>query len=179
MQLFFYFLIYSFGGWLLENTYNFSKSRIFLKDNFLRLPLKPMYGITPVLLLMLTKHYSNWLYVIILCFLIPSSVEYITGSLLEKYTGHKWWSYSDLSFNFNGHICLRFSCYWGFLCLVVFLILQPLLNQLYISIPSLCNWISIVLFIPFFIDLTFTLFLTLLMVQIRTCCHNVKKLEKT
>ncbi|MDF2557243.1 MAG: rane protein [Bacillales bacterium] len=97
MQLLFYFFVYSFGGWLLENTYNFSKTRIFLKDNFLKLPLKPMYGLTPVLLIILTKLCSHWIYVTILCFLIPTIVEHLTGILLEKYTGHKWWNYEELS----------------------------------------------------------------------------------
>src|SRR3954462_7163905 len=73
----FYFTVYSLLGWLLENSYNFFTKREFFKQNFLFGPFKPMYGLTPVLLVYLISPETHWGMVILLCLLIPTMVEYL------------------------------------------------------------------------------------------------------
>ena len=157
MQLLFYYLIYSFGGWLLENTYNWWKTGIFLKDNFLKLPMKPMYGIAPILLVYSLNFIPYWPVKILLCFFIPTFVEYISGLLLEKFTGRKWWNYFDEPFNFSGHICLKFSFYWGLLCFGILTFIHPIVAHLYTLIPSFFNSILLLLFVLISLDILFTL----------------------
>ncbi|WP_223592150.1 putative ABC transporter permease [Neobacillus bataviensis] len=116
----FYFTVYALLGWLLENSYNFLTKKRFLKENFLYGPFKPMYGLAPVLLVYLIRPETHWGVALLLCFVIPTLVEYLTGALLLKFFKRQWWDYSDTPLQLHGHICLPFSVCWvvlSFLCL--------------------------------------------------------------
>ncbi|WP_449537731.1 putative ABC transporter permease [Ferdinandcohnia sp. Marseille-Q9671] len=112
MIVIFFFTIYSFLGWLLENTYSYVRKRVFFKDNFLFGPFKPMYGFAPILLVLLIGNDMHWSIVVGLCFLIPTLVEYGSGFLLEKLFGRKWWDYSGHKLQLHGHICFSYSICW-------------------------------------------------------------------
>ncbi|WP_160722615.1 putative ABC transporter permease [Bacillus sp. USDA818B3_A] len=149
----FYFTIYSFLGWLLENSYNYFTRRVFFKENFLFGPFKPMYGIAPVLLVYFTPPGSHWAYVLLLSFLIPTLVEYLSGAMLVKLFQRKWWDYSDTPFQVNGHICLPFSICWGFLSLVCIKWLHPAIVSIYGGIEPFWALIWSVVGLYFLADL--------------------------
>ena len=128
----FNFIIYSFLGWIIEELYCFFLNRTFKKEGFLSGTIKPMYGIAMTTLILLYEYLNiNAVYSIILFFVIPSAVEYISGYLLNSLFNRKYWSYSDLRFNLNGYICLRFSIYWMILSLVGVYVLQNELDKFY------------------------------------------------
>ena len=52
-SIFFYFIMYSFLGWMIEGFFNLSTKGHFIKPNFLLLPVKPMYGIAATLLILI------------------------------------------------------------------------------------------------------------------------------
>lgn len=137
----FYYTVYAFLGWVLENSYSFFTNREFFKPNFLKGPFKPMYGIAPVLLVCLIKETMHWAVVIFLCFFIPTLVEYMSGILLEKFFQRKWWDYSNIPMQLQGHICLPFSVCWIFLSFVCLKIIHPMILSLYVSIESYWGWI--------------------------------------
>ncbi|MCM3727660.1 putative ABC transporter permease [Neobacillus cucumis] len=153
----FYFTFYSFIGWLLENSYNYVTKREFFKENFLFGPFKPMYGMAPVLLVYLTPQGSHWLYVLSLCFIIPTLVEYASGSLLQKLFQRQWWDYSETRFQLHGHICLHFSICWGFLSLLCIKWIHPGIISLYGSIEPLWTWIWSAVGLYFLADLALTI----------------------
>lgn len=130
-EILFYFTVYSFLGWILENSYSFILTRRFFKANFLKGPFKPMYGIAPVMLICLITEKTHWAAVLFLCFFIPTLVEYISGYLLEKFFLRKWWDYSHLPLNLHGHICLPFSVSWLLLSLLCLWYLHPGIQLLY------------------------------------------------
>lgn len=161
IEIFFYFLLYAFGGWILENVYSWKTTGVFFKENFLKIPIKPMYGIAPVLLVYGAEIFPHWMIIVCLCFLIPSTVEYVTGIFLEKYFGRKWWDYSDEAFQLHGHICLRFSLYWVFLSIGVLYFLHPMVSSLYENCIPILKWV-IPIFLSFLcVDVFLTIFLNI------------------
>jgi len=154
----FYFLIYAFGGWLLENIYSLVRDGIFFKPNFLKSPIKPMYGIAPILLIYTTSQNSHWLVIISLGLIIPTAVEYVTGVFLEKYSGKKWWDYSELVGQVHGRICVGFSFCWIFLSLGLIYFLHPFIFSIYQHYSSAINWIIPFLIIFVIIDMLISTF---------------------
>lgn len=136
MVVLFYFTMYSFLGWMLENSYNYYKKRVFLKENFFLGPFKPMYGFAPILLIYLIGENMHWAYVLLLCFIVPTLVEYGSGFLLERSFGRKWWDYSDQKLHLHGHVCLTFSAYWIILSLLVLAYIHPSIVAMYEAIES-------------------------------------------
>jgi uncharacterized membrane protein len=149
----FYFTVYSFIGWLLENSYNYFTKREFFNENFLFGPFKPMYGIAPVLLVNLVTPETNWAVVIILCFFIPTIVEYVSGALLQKLFQKQWWDYSDSPLQFHGHICLPFSICWGFLSLTCLNWIHPAIVFTYGVVAPFWAWIWSAVGLYFLADL--------------------------
>lgn len=150
IEILFYFLLYAFGGWILENIYSWKTTGTFLKENFLKTPIKPMYGIAPVLLIYGTKLFSHWLIIAALCLFVPSIVEYMTGTLLDKYFGRKWWDYSGIKFQLHGHVCLHFSLCWMILCIGLLYFVQPMVADLYdhspllkLEVPALMSLVAV------------------------------------
>lgn len=122
----FYFLLYSIMGWLLENIYSLVTTGQFWKEGLLLGPYKPMYGAAPLLLIWGTERVQHHLlFTIFLCFLIPTVVEYVSGCALKAWFGRTWWDYSGLRGQLRGHICLRFSLYWGVLSLLILRYVHP------------------------------------------------------
>jgi len=126
---FFYFIVYSFLGWVLEGTYNLYSQGSFRKEGFLKGPFKPMYGFAPLFLLA-ARNLPLPLF-LLLALLIPSAVEYASGWLLKSMFHKQWWDYSRMPHQLQGHICLRFSLYWWVLSAACIYILHPVMVFLY------------------------------------------------
>lgn len=130
----FNFIIYSFLGWVIEELYCFFVNKTFKKEGFLSGPIKPMYGIAMTTLVLLYENLKiRGIYMAVLFLIVPSIVEYISGYLLEHVFNKTYWSYSNLKFNLHGYICLKFSLYWMVLSFIGLYILQPLLNDFYVT----------------------------------------------
>jgi uncharacterized membrane protein len=137
----FYFTLYSFFGWLLENSFSFTLKEGFFKANFLKGPFKPMYGFAPVLLLFFISKHTHWTVAVSLCFFIPTIVEYISGVMLKKFFNRQYWDYSNKPFQLHGHICLPFSICWVLLSFICLKWLHPSISHLYGIIEPYWNWI--------------------------------------
>ena len=155
-DLFFYFLVYSFLGWVIEGLFNLFTKGSFIKPNFLFLPLKPMYGFAATWLIVLKNSLPLWLF-LVAAFIIPSFIEYLTAYILSHLFDLSYWDYSHCSYQLSGYICLRFSIYWFFLCLVLIYVLQPYLSIFYTLFTPI--WFSIfpISFLLVLIDFLFTL----------------------
>lgn len=149
----FYFTVYSLLGWLLENSYNLFTKREFFKQNFLFGPFKPMYGLTPVLLVYLISPETHWGMVILLCLLIPTMVEYLTGALLQKLFNRTWWDYSNTPMQLHGHICLPFSICWTVLSLICIIWIHPMIVSMYGTIEPFWAWVWSAIGLYFLADL--------------------------
>lgn len=139
-EMVFYFTVYSCIGWWLENIYNFFTTGIFLKPNFFSGPFKPMYGFAPILLVTFIRPTTNWIVIILLCFFIPTLVEYASGYLLQKLFHHKWWDYSDMPLQLQGHICLPFSLCWIVLSFICLKLVHPFIASIFVTVDPYWNW---------------------------------------
>lgn len=85
-------------------------------------------------------------------------IEYVTGALLRKITGRRFWDYRDMPYNLDGYICLRYSIVWGMLAVVALWLVQPAISILLLILPKravgLALWVAGTVFI---LDLGVTL----------------------
>lgn len=155
----FNFIIYSFIGWIIELLYNYAINRDFKKAGFLKGPYKPMYGIAVTILIIGREVFQfNKIVMLILCFIVPSIVEYLSGYLLKKVFNESYWDYSDLKYNLDGIVTLKFSIYWSLLSLIGIYIIQPLLyNILFIRFYELINILTYIFIVIFSTDIFFTI----------------------
>ncbi|GGG07457.1 putative ABC transporter permease [Paenibacillus aceti] len=152
----FYFLVYSLCGFLLENVYSWFTTGVFWKEGYLKGPYKPMYGFAPLLLLLLSGAVQNRALLWLFCLLVPTIVEYVSGLLLYKLFGRRWWDYSDNRLQLAGHICLRFSLYWGGLSFVFLQYIHPVIQNGYARISELWTTAGPLLLLLFMLDMMLT-----------------------
>lgn len=153
----FYFIIYSFIGFIIEGLFNLMKEGLFIKPNFLKLPIKPMYGFASTFLVMIAPLVPLWV-LLILCFIIPSAVEYLSAYLLERYLDLHYWSYEHKPFQAYGYICLEFSCYWFLLSLILVFLVHPYIALLYTFLFTFWYFLAPLAFLIILYDFITTFF---------------------
>lgn len=121
--LVFNFMFYSFIGWILEEGYSFSTTKKFQEDGFLIGPFKPMYGMAVMFLIICNELLEiSVIPLILLCFLIPTTVEYISGYILKHSFNKVYWIILNLGIIFMDLSHLD-SLYIGwYLALLAFII---------------------------------------------------------
>jgi len=147
MIWFWYFLIYSFFGFLLE--VGFAAAIEHPKRDrkcFYFLPLCPVYGLGAVAILQLPSFVQeNLLLLIPAGGIVATVVEYLVGLWDEKVLGVRFWDYSGLPGSIEGRICLPFSVVWGLLSLPLAWGLHPLVTLWVEQIPQWLFWPVLVL----------------------------------
>lgn len=134
---FWYFLIYSFIGFLIEVCYvrvagepkRDRKCRLLL-------PICPVYGLGALGLLLLPEPVqASPLLLFPAAALVCTGVEWLTGSYYEKVFRVCFWDYSHLPLHLGRHACLRFALYWGALAVLIHDLLHPWVVRLVMRIP--------------------------------------------
>ncbi len=129
MELFWYFIAYSFLGYLLERAFAvLTRAKKRVRKCFLISPLCPVYGFAMTALLALGAQeiegfWGKWLF----CAVIATAVEYLTHFFYETVFSVHFWDYSDTKLDWNGRVCLPFSLIWGFLATLALAAVQPTL----------------------------------------------------
>lgn len=154
-EIIFYFMIYGFFGWMLENSYNYFVNGIFLKDNFWKGPFKPMYGFAPILLVSMIGEGGPLYLILLLCFFVPTLVEYISGLILDTLFQRKWWDYKGMPMQFQGHICLPFSLCWFVLSLFCVTYLHPGLERVFLLVTSWWSYVWPMVMVYFITEVLF------------------------
>ena len=154
-QLAWFFLVYSFLGWLLETALAAARKRRLINRGFLNAPFSPTYGIAAVLFaIFLPELRSAPFFLFLGGMILATAMELITGALLERIFGQKWWDYSQEPWNFNGYICLKYSIIWGLLSLFCMYIGDPLLTAFTDWLPQgVGHAVLLVVLVLLFIDL--------------------------
>lgn len=157
-ELVWIFVVYAFLGWCTEVSYAALDTGTFVNRGFLNGPYCPIYGCGVVIVVtILTPLKSNLLILFLGSVVLTTSLEYVTGFVLEKVFHNKWWDYSDKPFNIRGYVCLKFSVYWGLACTFVMDVLHPMIYDAIVWIPrtaGLC--IVSVLLLVFLVDCCIT-----------------------
>lgn len=117
------FFIGLFVGFILEFVYRSIEHKRFVKPKLID---AQMYALIGAFLSLLSFFEMSFVYKLILIFIIPTLVEFLTGYLDLKIKKIRLWNYSHEKFNFMGIICLRFSLYWFLISLIYYYFLLPL-----------------------------------------------------
>lgn len=129
-ELFLYFLIYSFLGYLWETVFCTITHKKYENRGMLFGPWCPIYGVGAVLEIVIIGDMQGFFKVFLLCALGSRVLEYSTSYLTEKFFHAVWWDYSNKPFNIHGRICLEFTLCFGLRGLLVRYILQPRISWL-------------------------------------------------
>lgn len=160
-QIFWYFLIFSIAGLIIETVYGYISSGVIeSRKGFIWGPLCPVYGVCGVVLIWaLNKiEYKNVFQLFISGFVVGSVAEYALSYILEAIYGVRFWNYEYLKFNLNGRISLMFSIYWGILAVLIMKLLKPCIDKLVENMkPSVRNVVEIMIFIFLLIDCFMTI----------------------
>ena len=150
-ELVWIFIIYAFFGWCTEVSYAALDTGKFVNRGFLNGPYCPIYGCGIVIVVtILTPLKENLLLLFAGSVLLTTTLEFLTGYILEKAFHNKWWDYSDKPFNVKGYICLKFSILWGLACTFVMEILHPAIYKLITWIPFLPGVILLIILMGIF-----------------------------
>ena len=124
------FIIYAFLGWCTEVIIAKCQTGKFVNKGFLNSPFCPIYGfVIAAVLVWLAPIRGNILATFIGSVLLVTSIELLTGYVLEKFFNQKWWDYSKERFNIKGYICLKTSLIWGIACVFAIYVMQPLIDK--------------------------------------------------
>lgn len=137
MEWFWYFVIYSFLGFLLETLFARLLHGRPDRKCLLVLPLCPVYGLgacAALLIAPLAKGRPALLYLLGLT--VCTAVEYAMAVWYERGVGVRFWNYSGLAGNLHGRICLPFSMAWGLLALALVYFVHPEVTRLVSAIPA-------------------------------------------
>lgn len=148
------FLSYAFLGWCMEVICKLIEKHKFIDRGFLIGPYCPIYGWGALAITLLLKRYmEDPLVLFIMSTIICSIIEYFTSYFMEKKFHARWWDYSNKKFNINGRICLETLIPFGILGVVIMYITNPMLLDLYESIPQVVlHILAGVLLVGFIID---------------------------
>lgn len=152
------FFIYAFLGWCVEVVYCGLSEGHFINRGFLNGPVCPIYGVGGVLVVLcLTPISHNLLALFIGSAILTSILELVTGFALDKIFHTRWWDYSDLPFNIGGYICLKYSVYWGLVCIALMKFIHPAIIDLIRLVPRLLGVILLIIFgVTFVTDIVIT-----------------------
>lgn len=127
-----FFMIYSFLGWVLEVVYHAVGQGIVVNRGFLNGPVCPIYGVGVILIFTLADlvyeggvEATHTLVLFAGGVVFATAVELFGGWALDKLFHARWWDYSKEPFNLHGYICLKFSLLWGVAIVFVVRVIHP------------------------------------------------------
>ena len=139
------FMFFSIVGWIYETLLFYFWYGGFYHRGFLNIPLLPIYGsvvLTTKYLIGTIENPSNILkkiknveirntLYILLCFSLPTTVEYFVGLYFDKIHNLRLWDYSNIPLNIDGYICLGYSLFWTLLIFIAINKIVPILSHFF------------------------------------------------
>lgn len=122
LQIILNFFIGLMVGLFLECIYRSHEHKKLVKP---KLVDAQMYALIGAFLTLLSFFEIPLVYELVLIFIIPTFVEFLTGYLDLRLKKIRLWNYSKEKFNFMGLVCLRFSLYWFLISLIYYYYIMP------------------------------------------------------
>lgn len=137
MRWLWYFIIYSFAGFLLEVAFACA-IRHPKRDRkcLLLLPLCPVYGLGASLILWLAPIGSGPLWVALAGGFAATGAELAMGLFYRFALGVEFWDYSGIPGSLDGLVCPAFSACWTVLSLLLVYTVHPLVTAAVSLIPA-------------------------------------------
>ena len=125
-NLLFYFMIYSFAGWCGEVIFATVRHGKFVNRGMLHGAYCPIYGFGLIIVIVcLPPIKDSWLLLFVGSAVLTTVLEFVTGFVLDKIFGRRWWDYSNKKLNIGGYICPQFTIVWGLASLAIMKVIQP------------------------------------------------------
>ena len=137
MRWLWYFIIYSFCGFLLEVA--FARAIRHPKRDrkcLLLLPLCPVYGLGACLILWLAPQVQSPLWVALAGGLAATAAELLMGAFYRYALGVEFWDYAGMPGSLGGLVCPAFSVCWAVLALGLVYAVHPAVAELTARIPG-------------------------------------------
>ena len=131
------FFLYSLAGYLWEVAYVSARSHKLVNRGFLFGPILPIYGFGAVTILHAAIPAGNNLLLVALFGGLSASVlEYITGALMEKLFGVRYWDYTSDPGNIRGYVCPRASFAWCVFSVLLVRWVHPFFDSVLLRFPE-------------------------------------------
>ncbi len=132
-----YFIIFSVGGWLWESFWVSIREKRIVNRGFVTGPVCTVYGCGGVAMYLMLRYIEhNLILVFFAGMFIATTIEFITGTVMEAIFHTSWWDYTEQKFNIKGRICLGVSLCWGGASVAEFLLFIPFCNFLIAQYPK-------------------------------------------
>lgn len=160
-----FFFWYCFIGWIWESCYVSTRKAIqkkrwkWINRGFMNGPVLPIYGFAAIAILLATIPVKDSiLHIFIWGALAATLLELVTGSTMEQLFHVKYWDYSNMPLNFQGHICFFVSLFWGFLSILMVKVIHVPVETIVLQWPVMvCEILSLMLFAIFVYDFSVSL----------------------
>ncbi len=130
-QIMFMFFVFCNYGWVQESIIESIYHRRPINRGFLKGPYIPIYGIGGMTMLIVCLPFrENGLAVYFVGLAACTTIEYVTGWLMESMFHKQFWDYSMLRFTYKNRISLLSSLFWGLLSLFMVYILYGIMDTL-------------------------------------------------
>lgn len=156
------FYIFGFIGYIFELLQSLIFRHKFI-NNILFEPIKPIYGIGIVIIIIIEREIFNNLkiskklklfLVFITSFILLTLLEYLTGIILEKMIHKSLWDYRNFILNIGRYISIEVSTLWGIISVLFVGIIQKKTDKFIKKIPV---WFSNIMLIITITDILLTL----------------------
>ncbi len=171
------FIIYSFGGWLIEEVNCSIREKKIVNRGFLIGPVCPIYGVGAVVMTkFLTKYYNDPFVLFCMAIIACGFVEYMTSYIMEKIFKARWWDYSKRKFNLNGRVCAGTILPFGIFGLIIIYFSNPIFVSWLNGLSNMC--LNILTFILTVIILADTEISFLLISKVRQKAKDISEANK-
>lgn len=163
LDLLWYFVIFSFFGWVASSFRSLLLEKKFSNNGFLTSPFCPMYGFSAVICCMALKPFENSKLILFIgSTLILSALMVVVGVLVEKTLKFKPWDFSSSKFSIGNYITFPYALFLGLLGMLLVGLIIPVLRTAVEAIPF---WVSLILVLCFcgiiVIDYVFSMITTI------------------
>lgn len=163
LDLLWYFVIFSFFGWVASSFRSLLLEKKFSNNVFLTSPFCPMYGFSAVICYTALKPFENSKLILFIgSTLILSALMVVVGVLVEKTLKFKPWDFSSSKFSIGNYITFPYALFLGLLGMLLVGLIIPVLRTAVEAIPF---WVSLILVLCFcgiiVIDYVFSMITTI------------------
>lgn len=147
LDLLWYFVIFSFFGWVASSFRSLLLEKKFSNNGFLTSPFCPMYGFSAVICYTALKPFENSKLILFIgSTLILSALMVVVGVLVEKTLKFKPWDFSLSKFSIGNYITFPYALFLGLLGMLLVGLIIPVLRTAVEAIPF---WVSLILVLCF------------------------------
>ena len=159
-KYFYYFLVFSFLGWIWEIIVCLINGEGLVNPGVLRGPWVPIYGFGMVTIIVIARWVKQWWKLFLVAFFVSGVFEYVTAVVLETLYGVRWWDYTDFLLDFQGRICVEVMVVFAALACLLYYFVVPVFDRLYERMRGrMLDFIMMICLIGLMVDMGYMLVL--------------------